>query len=294
MNHDQLFKELLQGFLPEFVALTLPEQAALLDWSTCEFLNLEEFTDTPIGDRRTLDLLARVRTLRGEDELLLIHVEVEADPRRDFPGRMFDYYTLLRLRRRLPILPIAVYLKPGFGGITVGRYEERTLSVPVVQFQYHLIALPDLTSTDLPPDNPLAHVFWSFLRDRPQDPVELRLRAYRGIARTTGDPGRRALLVGFTDAYTKLTAAQVRELRTRAQQSEDPIVSLLVPDFVKEGRAEGLREAVRRVATARLGPLPADVDAAVARMAGAESLLAVLDALPAVESVDELRTRLAG
>jgi flagellar biosynthesis/type III secretory pathway protein FliH len=82
-------------------------------------------------------------------------------------------------------------------------------------------------------------------------------------------------------------------------------VSLLVPDFVKEGRAEGraegkaegraegLREAVRRVATARLGPLPADVEAAVARMARAESLLAVLDALPAVESVDELRTRLA-
>jgi len=31
MDHDQLFKELLQAFLPEFVALFLPSEAAQID-----------------------------------------------------------------------------------------------------------------------------------------------------------------------------------------------------------------------------------------------------------------------
>lgn len=45
MSHDQLFKELLLTFLPEFVELFLPAEAAQLDWSSTQFLDKEVFTD---------------------------------------------------------------------------------------------------------------------------------------------------------------------------------------------------------------------------------------------------------
>jgi hypothetical protein len=53
MDHDQLFKELLQTFLPEFVALFLPAEADQIDWSSVEFLDKELFTDVLQGTRRS-------------------------------------------------------------------------------------------------------------------------------------------------------------------------------------------------------------------------------------------------
>lgn len=51
MGHDQLFKELLQAFLPEFVALFLPSEAAQTDWWSVEVLDKELFTERLQGVR---------------------------------------------------------------------------------------------------------------------------------------------------------------------------------------------------------------------------------------------------
>jgi len=82
MDHDQLFKELLQAFLPEFLDLFVPQAARELDWGTLDFLSSEVFADPPRGSRRAADVVARVRSRRGEPEVVLVHVEVEAAARR--------------------------------------------------------------------------------------------------------------------------------------------------------------------------------------------------------------------
>jgi hypothetical protein len=87
MGHDQAFKDLLQAFLPEFVSLFFPQEASLIDWSGIEFVDKELFTDLLEGSRRTLDLVARVRTVEGQPEWIFVHVEMEADPRIEFPQR---------------------------------------------------------------------------------------------------------------------------------------------------------------------------------------------------------------
>jgi len=43
MGHDQLFKEILRGFLPEFLELFFPEVSARLDFSSLRFPNREVF-----------------------------------------------------------------------------------------------------------------------------------------------------------------------------------------------------------------------------------------------------------
>jgi len=52
-----------------------------------------------------------------QPEIILTHIEVEVRRRSTFAERMHEYYMMLKLRHRLPILPIVVYLSPGAGGL---------------------------------------------------------------------------------------------------------------------------------------------------------------------------------
>src|SRR4051794_13263012 len=110
MSHDQLFKELLQAFFQEFMELFYPDIAARLDFTRVRFLDKETFTDLPQGDQREADLVAQVYTLDGQPEIILAHIEVEVRRRSSFAQRMHEYYMMLKLRHRLPILPIVIYL----------------------------------------------------------------------------------------------------------------------------------------------------------------------------------------
>ena len=128
MSHDQFFKELLQTFFRQFLELFFPTVAARLDFADVEFLDKEIFTDLPVGAVREADLVARVRTREGEPELILIHIEVQARRGREFGARMAEYYMLLRLRHRLPVLPIVLYLERGASGLGAINIEKPYLN----------------------------------------------------------------------------------------------------------------------------------------------------------------------
>ena len=76
--HDQVFKDLIGTFLPDFLILVAPEPAGRLDLSRWKFLDKEVFTDWPKGSRRELDLLAEVPLAGRADRTALVHVEIEA------------------------------------------------------------------------------------------------------------------------------------------------------------------------------------------------------------------------
>jgi hypothetical protein len=136
MPYDQLFKDLLRTFFREFMELFFPQASARLDFSRITFLDKELFTDLPEGEQREVDLVAQVYTLDGIPEIVLVHVEVEAQRRRTFPFRMFEYFMLLRLRHRVPVFPAVIYLSPGAGGMTEETYREDVLGREVVRFIY--------------------------------------------------------------------------------------------------------------------------------------------------------------
>ena len=63
---DQLFKEPLQAFFPEFMELFFPVEAARLGFTRgVSFRDGEAFTDVPEGARREVDLLAEVHARDG-------------------------------------------------------------------------------------------------------------------------------------------------------------------------------------------------------------------------------------
>lgn len=85
--------------------------------------------------------MAQVETVDGEPELLLIHLEVQADRERGFAARMFQYYCLLSLRYRLPVFPIVVYLAGAARGVSRESHQVILLGREVVRFFYECVGL---------------------------------------------------------------------------------------------------------------------------------------------------------
>ncbi len=181
---------------------------------------------------------------------------------------MHDYYEVRRRRKRLPVLPLALLLRCGFGGRRRARYVERALGCSVLTFCYWQAALPDLALADLPEDNPVTHAFAPLLRDRESDPVRLIRNSLVGAIRTERDPSRRMLLAAFLENYVPLSENQRDEVEQEVSGTTSQEVGMLLTSWHKaglaegkaegrvEGKMDGLREAVIRVLENRFGTLP--------------------------------------
>ncbi len=91
---DSPWKEVLEAYFPQAMQFFFPQVAALIDWEyPYEFLD-KEFNqiarEAEIG-KRYADKLVKVRRIEGEELWLLLHVEIQAQPEKKFPERMFTY-----------------------------------------------------------------------------------------------------------------------------------------------------------------------------------------------------------
>src|SRR5690606_16538921 len=93
---DRIFKELLHRFFPDFMRLFFPEEAAYLDFSTATWLEQELISNFPDQKLRISDVVVELGTVKGEEQVVLVHIEVEASRKETLPARMFEYYSLLR------------------------------------------------------------------------------------------------------------------------------------------------------------------------------------------------------
>nr|VFK23463.1 MAG: hypothetical protein BECKLPF1236A_GA0070988_103804 [Candidatus Kentron sp. LPFa]VFK35341.1 MAG: hypothetical protein BECKLPF1236C_GA0070990_103624 [Candidatus Kentron sp. LPFa] len=110
-DYDSPWKEALEHYFPEFLALLFPAIHAGIDWShPHEFLDKElaqVVRDAALG-RRYADKLVKVWTLAGKERWLLIHVEVQGQPEPGFDERMYVYNYRLFDRYRVDIVSLAV------------------------------------------------------------------------------------------------------------------------------------------------------------------------------------------
>lgn len=76
VDHDRLFKELLENFFAEFVAAFFPQVDQAADFSNIRFLQQELFTDVIVGDKHRVNLLVEAK-LKDEPGFILIHMKTK-------------------------------------------------------------------------------------------------------------------------------------------------------------------------------------------------------------------------
>jgi hypothetical protein len=110
-DYDSPWKEALERYLPDFLALLFPQAHAGIDWSQgYEFLDKElqqVVRDAQLG-RRLADKLVRVVDTAGQEDWLLIHLEVQGDPDAALAERLFVYNYRIFDRHRRPVISLAV------------------------------------------------------------------------------------------------------------------------------------------------------------------------------------------
>lgn len=256
IDHDRLFKELLQTFFEEFVLLFFPDMHEHIDFNHLSFLSEELFTDVTAGEKYRVDLLVETK-FKGKDGLIIVHVENQAYVQSSFPERMFLYFSRLFEKYRTPIIPIAVF---SYDAIR-DEPSSFTLSFPfgdVLDFHFFHVELRKQNWRQfIRTDNPVAAALLSKMGYTESERVELKKQFLRMLVRLELDEARQRLLMGFFETYVKLSDEEEQQLRSEVEQMEtkekERVLELIISyeqkgkiQGRKEGREEGRKEGAEQ------------------------------------------------
>src|SRR3954452_14814697 len=268
-DHDQRLKVLLKEFFQAFFTCFFPVWAPRFEFLDIDWLDKELFLAPPQGEKRQLDLVARLR-LRpdapppraGVAELVaLVHVELESRASTlAFRPRMFDYYIQLRRDTGLPVLPIALFLRLGLDGIGWDAYEEHFWEQRIVRFEYAYVGLPALDGESYATGENLLGVALSALMRLPAARrAELYADGLKQIAGPRGDDYPRFLLAECLEAYADLDEAQKERLQELLSTEPYQEVQPLMTTTYERGILQGEQRSALRQLEAKFGPLSAEV-----------------------------------
>ena len=296
--HDQHFKTLLQRFFGDFVQIVLPDLAPLLRLEQARFVDKEPFTDPPGGEHSFLDLLAEVDTIEGDAEILLVHVEIEAEARRDrMDHRMWRYAMQLWLRDRRPVLPVVLYLRGGDPDVVEVHVEHRFGGRQLASFTYWAFGLsPSAAWTYLDRPQALAPALAALMDRGDRSAAEHKFECLRRISRFEIDDAGLYLLVNTVETYVNLDDEAREEyagLLSKEPNQEVRIMEMTWGDQIEakgieRGRLEGMRAVLLGQLEHRFGPLTSSIREKVQKISSAEELSGLADRVLDARSVQDL------
>ena len=312
-DHDQRLKVLLKEFFEAFFLCFFPVWAARFEFLDIDWLDKELFLAPPQGEKRQLDLVARLRLRPGApppragvtDLVALVHVELESRASTvAFRPRMFEYYIQLRRDTGLPVLPIALFLRVGLDGIGWDAYEEHFWEQRIVRFEYAYVGLPALDGEPYATGENLLGVALSALMRLPADRrAELYAEGLKRIAGSGENDYRRFLLAECLEAYAELDEAQKERLQallhTEAYHEVEPLMKTTyergierhrtgIEHGIERGIEQGERRSALRLMEAKFGPLSPKVKQQVEALSPEALAQLQLDLLKA-QALEELR-----
>jgi hypothetical protein len=247
-DHDQLFKDLLRTFFPDFLGFVAPELLPEVLLGDIRFLEQEIFSDWPRGRRWKVDLLARVRGLAAQT--VLVHVEIEAVFRKSAARRLERYFHLVKARYGEPIFPILVLLRGGPPGITRQTLEE-ALGGHCQTFHFTALGLSGCPAWEyLERPEPLAWALAALMRHRHNRRAELKLACIQRVARAGLSELQTFILVNCIETYIQLTPEETvafERLRSSKENEEVRTMQITWADRMRaEGREVGLEQGIQR------------------------------------------------
>lgn len=271
-DYDGAWKEALEGYLRPFLELCFPAVAEEIDWEAgITFLDkeLQEVVrDADLGKQR-VDKLVRVRREDGEEEWVLLHIEVQAQPDDELPLRLYQYHHRLvdRYGQRCATLVI-------FADEEEGWHPRRFVSELWgcrIAFEFPTCKLVELAGrVDLQTSPNVAAVVIAahLAAQRARGDVEARMEWKWTLTRRLYELGleKRDVqeLFRLIDWLIRLPDEKEVEFRQKVTEYEEQnamphitsIERLSRQEGRREGRQEALQEAVLETLEVRFGTVP--------------------------------------
>jgi hypothetical protein len=267
MDHDQRFKVLVRHFPGPFLALVLPEWAERFALPTLEWLQQEQFLDPPQGQRRVVDLAARVDLLnplparqpdRAPYRQAVLHVEVEAaETTEGLRAALPPLNSHLHRLHGLPVLSVAVFLKVGLDGLGWETVRAAFWEREVSAFTFPYVGLPALDGLQyLEGGNPLALALVPLMRHPAERRPWLAAEVAQRVIRLPLDEAKRYLLWECADAYFGLLGQELEAFQTLLEREEYKEARAMVQTTFERGMEKGQRTLLEIQLAQRFGPLP--------------------------------------
>lgn len=103
-DYDSPWKEAIEVMLPDFMAFYFPDAWLAIDWQQPHrFLDqeLQKIVPESYTGRRVVDKLVEVALVRGGDQWIHLHIEIQSSRASDFAERMMIYHYRIFGRFRL-------------------------------------------------------------------------------------------------------------------------------------------------------------------------------------------------
>jgi len=108
---DTAWKEVLETYFKDCIDYCLPDLSKLINWQrswTSLDKELQAITKDTQSGRRLLDKLFKVYLQDGQEQWILIHIEVQGKPDENFAQRMFTYGYRIYDKYQKPIVSCAI------------------------------------------------------------------------------------------------------------------------------------------------------------------------------------------
>ncbi|MCO7175470.1 Rpn family recombination-promoting nuclease/putative transposase [Sporolactobacillus kofuensis] len=197
-DHDRLFKELLHNFFDEFLEAFFPEVFSALDLAHKKFLSEELFPDLIDGDKKRADVIAEAQFKENKKNcVLIIHIEAQNTHQKHFPQRMFIYFSMIYLKFRKPILPIAIFSYDGIRD-EPNVFVIQTPFLDAMTFRFFKMELSKMSwRTFMHGNNPVSAALMSKMNYNKKERVAVRLSFLKQMASLQLDEARSSMINGF-------------------------------------------------------------------------------------------------
>ncbi|MFH1860185.1 MAG: Rpn family recombination-promoting nuclease/putative transposase, partial [bacterium] len=157
---DEAWKKIIERFFPQLLCFFVPELYENVDLSKgIDFLDkeMEQLSMTSVKGAKYVDKLAKVYLKDGNEQWILVHIEVQGQQDTDFSLRMFRYFYRIFDRYGKRIVSMAILTGSEKGKID-GEYNLKSYGSGV-EFKYLSFRLMDYDKEGLEQDsNPVAIV----------------------------------------------------------------------------------------------------------------------------------------
>jgi len=269
---DSPWKTLIEQYLEEFVAFFFPDIHKMIDWTLgYEFLD-QEFQqivrDSELG-KRLADKLVKTWQKNGEETILYIHIEVQAQYDQDFEKRMFVYHYRIFDRFNQPILSVAILgdksdsWRPHCFGYEIGECQ-LSFKFPVVKLIDYEEYMYDLEQgNDIFAIVVLTHLTGIDTQDNPDYRFHCKKKLVNLLSETKFSDTEILELFHFLDWMLKLPEELAQRFDQFLKQEEAKkqvrYITHIERSGIKkgrtEGRTEGRAEMLLRLLTKKFGTI---------------------------------------